>query len=612
MLFRLPLLTCLTTALLISCAWAEGTDTPAPQAISIQAQPAIAMHGTPKYGPDFVHLDYANPDAAKTGTLRLARSGSFDNMNPYTVRGNLVVGMSQTGGVGLTSESLMVRSWDEPFSLYGLIAQTITTPDDRSWVEFTLNPAAHWNDGSPITVEDVLFSFTQLRDHGRPNHRTYYKKVSQAQAIGSNRIRFTFDTSAGPDREMPLIMGLMPILQKKWWQGRDLSAPFMDVPVTSGPYKVEKVEPGRRIVYARDPNYWGKDLPFNRGQWNFERIAYDYYRDDNVALEAFKAGAYDLRRESDPTKWLTGYPASANYIKLDEPNARTEPLRGFIFNTRRPLLADIRVREALTYALDFEWMNRALFGNLYRRASSIYPNSELASSGLPSTDELTLLTPYKADLPAALFTQPFTLPHSDGSGPAGMRDNLRHADELLKQAGWTLQRGMRSKNGQPLQLEVLLNNPDDEKIALELARSLKRLGVSLSVRTVDSAQYQSRLTDYDFDLTINYWASTLSPGNEQVYYWSSGAGQNPGSRNYAGISNPAIDALASSIAGAHSRADLITRAHALDRSIMWGYYVIPLYYLGRDLLAYHPQLARPATPLYGVQPELTWWWKAAQ
>lgn len=585
----------LLLSLLLFCTPVLAADTPRPQ-------PAISMVGTPRYGPGFTQLDYVNPAAPQGGTLHLAVSGSFDSLNPYSVRGNRATGLTLTG------ESLMGRSWDEPFSLYGLIAESITTPDDRSWVEFQLRAVAKWSDGSPITVEDVLFSFEQLRDHGRPNHRTYYKKVSQAEATGPRSVRFTFDMSEGGDREMPLIMGLMPILQKAWWSGRDIGAPGLDIPVSSGPYRLTAVNPGRQLTYEKNPDYWGKNLPFNRGQWNFDRIIYDYYRDDDVALEAFKAGAYDLRREMDPIKWLNGYTipalAEGRIIKAEIPNGRTEPVRGFIFNTRRELFADPQVREALTYALDFAWMNRVLFGNVYKRSQSTFPNSELAATGVPRGLELQQLAPFRSRLPAALFTTPLALP--DGS--EGMRRNLRTALTLLKQAGWTLQNGELVKNGKKFEFEILLVSADDEKVALEFSRSLQRLGITAHVRTVDSAQYQARLNEYGFDMTINFWSSTLSPGNEQVYYWGSAAADQPGSRNYAGVKDPVVDALAESIAKAQTRPELVARARALDRVLMWGHYIIPLTYLGRDLVAYQAGLGRPeTTPVYGILPEQTWW-----
>jgi microcin C transport system substrate-binding protein len=567
-------------------------------AIAPQASHAIAMHGTPKYPADFTQLDYANPNALKGGTLRLSQLGSFDSLNPFTVRGN------RAQGFAFVLESLMMRAWNEPFTLYGLIAQSITTPEDRSWVEFKLNPKACWNDGTSLTAQDVLFSYQTLREKGRPNHRTFYKKVTKAEIIGTDRVKFTFDMSEGGDREMPLIMGLMPIIQKKWWEGRDLTAPTLDIFPTSGPYKIERIEPGRKVVYARDKNYWGNDLPINNGQWNFDTIVQDYYRDDDVALEAFKAGNVDLRRESDPTKWRTGYPANPAYTLLDIPNARPEPLRGLIFNTRREMFADIKVRQALSAAFDFEWVNRALYGGLYKRAVSTFPNSELAFSGLPEGLELEALKPWASELPPALFTQAYTLP---GSGSA--RERLKQADSWLREAGWLLKDGVRMKDGKAFVFQILLSDPNDEKIALEFARGLKRLGIRAEVRTVDSAQYQSRATDYDFDMTINFWSSTLSPGNEQVFYWGSKSADAPGTRNYAGIKSAAVDALASSIAAAPSREALVARARALDRILMWHNAVIPLYYLGRDLIAANSQLGQPITPIYGVMPEQTWWWK---
>jgi len=574
------------------------------------ADSAISMHGTPKYGPGFAALDYANPAAPQGGALRLAMTGSFDNLNPYSVRGN------RGTGFNLTGESLLGRSWDEPFSLYALIAEDVTTPDDRSWVEFRLNPKAHWNDGTPITVEDVLYSWQALRDKGRPNHQSYYKKVISARAVDERTVRFEFDMTGGGDREMPLIMGLMPILNKAWWQSRDVSAPGLGVPVTSGPYKLTAVEPGRRLVYTRDKNYWGNELAFNKGQWNFDTITYDYYRDDGIALEAFKAGAYDLRRENDPIKWLSGYniPAiqTGQIIRREIANTRTEPVRGFIFNTRRALFTDIRVREALTTALDFEWMNKALFGDIYRRAGSIYPNSELAFSGLPEGEELKALAPLRSQLPASIFTTPFALPKSDGSGPGGMRANYRHAIELLAQAGWRLTNGVMTRGSETFTFEILLNNPADTKIALEYTRSLARLGIKANVRMVDSAQYQSRLTDYDYDMLLNFWSSTLSPGNEQVFYWGSAGVTTPGTRNYAGVNSPVVDQLASALAASRTREELVGRAHALDRVIMNGYYIAPLYYLGRDLVAYRNTLGVPdVTPVYGILPEQTWWAGAA-
>jgi microcin C transport system substrate-binding protein len=577
-----------------------------------KAQPAhgIAMHGQQRYAAGFSHFDYADPSAPQGGVFRNGATGTFDTLNPFIVRGRAALGL------GYVFESLMQRSWDEPFSLYGLIAESITVPDDRSWVEFTLRPEARWHDGVPITPADVLFSWRTLRDHGRPNHRSYYGKVAHAEQTSGRTVRFTFKASADPeapgDREMPLIMGLMPILPEHAWKTREFDRTTLEPPLGSGPYRVARFEPGRSIVYERVPDYWGRDLAVNRGQYNFAEIRYDYYRDDGVALEAFKADAYDFRRETDPTKWATGYDFPAAHdgrVKVELlPHGRPEPMRALIFNTRRPQFADRAVREALGYALDFEWMNRTLFHGAYRRTASYYPNSELAASGPPSPAELAVLEPLRGTLPPEVFGPAYVPPATDGSGPTGLRGNLRKAQELLASAGWTVRDGLlRNAQGTALEFEILLVSSADEKVALEFARALQRIGVTAKVRTVDSAQYQARLESFDFDMTLNRWTSTLSPGNEQIYYWGSEAADWQGSRNYAGIRSPAIDALADSLTAAVDRDDLVTRARALDRALTWGHYVIPLYHLTADHVAYWSRLKRPAvTPVYGMVID-AWW-----
>ena len=469
-----------------------------PSASAAEPQPVhgIAMHGEPHYADGFSHFDYVDPSAPQGGVFRNAATGTFDTLNPFIVRGRAALGL------GYVFESLMQRSWDEPFSLYGLIAESITVPDDRSWVEFTLRPNARWHDGVPITPVDVLFSWQTLRDRGRPNHRSYYGKVAHAERTGDRTVRFTFKASADPeapgDREMPLIMGLMPILPEHAWKGREFDRTTLEPPLGSGPYRVARFEPGRSIVYERVPDYWGRDLAVNRGQYNFAEIRYDYYRDDGVALEAFKADAYDFRRETDPTKWAIGYDFPAAHdgrVKVELlPHGRPEPMRALIFNTRRPQFADRAVREALGYALDFEWMNRTLFHGAYRRTASYYPNSELAASGPPSPAELAVLEPLRGDLPPEAFGPAYVPPATDGSGQTGLRGNLRRAQELLAKAGWTVHDGLlRNTQGAALEFEILLVSSSDEKVALEFARALQQIGVTVKVRTVDSAQYQARL-----------------------------------------------------------------------------------------------------------------------
>ncbi|WP_236025262.1 extracellular solute-binding protein [Arenibaculum pallidiluteum] len=578
-------------------ARAPGADDPPPRH-------GLAMHGEPAYGPGFAHFRYVDPEAPQGGTLRMAVTAGFDSLHPHIPRGRPAPGLS------LTYETLLGRSLDEPFSLYGLLAETLRTPEDRSWVEFTLRPGARWHDGLPVTVEDVLFSWRVLRDHGRPGPRLSYARVRDAGPSGPRSLRFGF--GQGEDRELPLIMGLMPILPRHHWEGRRFDETTLDPPLGSGPYRVEAAEPGRSVTYARVPGWWGRGLAIGRGQHNFDRVRYDVYRDEHVALEAFLAGQVDFRRETDPVRWAGAYegPAlRAGRIRREAlPHGRTEPLRGFVFNTRRPLFGDIRLREALGFAFDFEWINRTLFRGAYRRTASLFPNSELAAAAAPDAAELRLLDPWRAVLPPDLFERPFAPPRTDGSGPAGHRANLREADRLLRAAGWEVRDGRRlDPAGTPLSFEILLADPADEKVALEFARGLDRLGVAARVRTVDSAQYQARAAAFDFDMTIGRWGSTLSPGNEQLSYWSAAAADAPGGRNLAGIRSPAVDALAAGLATARTRAELVAGARALDRAVMWGHYLIPLYHLPEDRVAYRDSLRRPRTvPLYGFAVE-TWW-----
>lgn len=580
-------------------AWA---DPPA------KAVHAIAMHGDPAYPPDFAHFAYVNPDAPKGGTLRQAVTGGFDTLNPHVVKGVPALGL------GFVFETMLARSWDEPFSLYGLLAESLEVPEDRGAAVFHLNPAARWHDGTPVTAADVLFSLEVQRAHGTPNRRQFYAKVASAAAPDDRTVRFAF--APGPDgrfdREMPLLMGLMPIHAKAWWAGRDFAATTLDPPLGSGPYRVKQAEAGRRIVYERVADYWGRDLPSRRGLFNADTLDFTYYRDDSVGLEAFLAGQGDVRRESDPAKWATGYdgPAlRAGRIVLEElPHRRPEFARGLIFNTRRPPFQDIRVRRALGLATDFAWIGKTLFHGALVRTASYYPNSELAAEGRPGPEELAVLEPFRDRLPPALFSEPFTLPRTDGTGPAGARGNLREALRLLAEAGWRVSGGRLTDGaGRPFAFEILLGNPSDERVALEYARSLERLGIAATVRTVDNAQYQGRLDHFDFDMTLRWWVSSLSPGNEQLYYYGSEAADQPGSRNYPGIRDPVVDAIATSIAEARTRADLVARVRALDRVLLWGHYMVPLFHSPADLMARWSRLKHPeATPLYGPLVE-SWW-----
>lgn len=573
---------------------------------------AIAMHGAPRLADGFKNFSYVNPEAPKGGELVIGTTGTFDSLNPFIVRGNPALGLA-TGFMSMVYESLMARNWDEPFTLYGLIAQSVDVPENRESIAFTLNPDAYWQDGKPITAEDVLFSYETLRDKGRPNHRMYYKKIEKAEILGDRRIRFAFKRNADGniDREMPLIMGLMPILPKHIWQGREFNQTTMQIPVGSGPYKVVKVDPGRSIVYERDPGYWGRDVPAQKGHNNFDRVKVDYYRDDAVALQAFKSGQFDLRRENDPNKWAIAYDFPAAHdgrVKLESfKHQRTEAISGFILNTRHDLFKDKSLRKAMAYAFDFGWINKNLFHGLYKRSMSLFPNSELATSpASPAGAELTLLEKFRDRLDEDIFTKSVAPPSADGSEES-LRENLLAAASLLKRAGYVLKNGKLYKDNAPVEFEVMLNDPIEEKVALQWARALKQLGINARVRTVDSAQYQARLAGFDFDVTVGKWYNSLSPGNEQMLFWGSAAAKQQGSRNYPGISDPVVDALASAIMTAQTREELVTATHALDRVLLEGAYIVPFYHLGADQIAYRSKLKHPSTsPLYGPIIE-TWW-----
>ncbi len=563
----------------------------------------IALHGQPKYGPDFSHFDYVNPNAPKGGEARFSAIGSFDTFNPFNIKGESAAGISQL------FESLMTSSADEPFSEYGLIAESVEIPDDRSSVMFTIRPQAKFNDGSPVTADDVLFSFETLKSKGSPFFRFYYANIAKAEKLGRWQVKFTF--TPGKNQELPLIMGQMPVLSKKYWETRDFEATTLDIPVGSGPYRIERFEPGRFIVYVRDENYWGKDLPVNRGQYNIGRLRYDYYRDVTVALEAFKAGAYDLRVENVAKQWATGYDFPALHegrVKKETfQNQLPSGMQGFVYNLRRPLFQNPKVREALAYAFDFEWSNRNLFFDQYKRTRSYFDNSDLAAHGLPSPEELTLLEPLRTKLPPEVFTAEYQPPAA--ADDAQLRANLRKALELLQDAGWTFRDRtlVNAKTGEPFRFELLIDQPTWERIGLPFARNLERLGIEMRVRSVDSAQYENRLRDFDFDMVVYVWGQSLSPGNEQREFWSSAAADQPGSRNLAGLKNPAVDRLVDQVIAAPDRASLTIRVRALDRALQWNYLVIPHWHIPYTRLAFWNKFGYPAvTPLQGVQ--LNAWW----
>ncbi len=578
----------------------------AAQAAESGPRHGIAMHGEPKYPPDFKRFDYVNPNAPKGGLVRLAAQGGFDSFNGFISKGEDVAGL------GNIYDTLMTGSADEPFSQYGLLAESIETPEDRSWVQFTLRPEARWHDGKPVTADDVTWSFQTLVEKGAPFYRFYYGSVAKVEKIGARTVRFTF--KPGENRELPLIIGQLAVLPKHYWETRDFEKTTLEPPLGSGPYRIKAFDTNRYVTYERVEDYWGKDLPVNVGRNNFGAIRYDYYRNAAVSVEAFKAGAYDYRAENSSKNWATAYdiPAAKKglLVKLDSPHRRVQGMQGFVFNLRRGIFKDRRVRQALAYAFDFEWSNRNLFYGQYTRSRSYFDNSDLAASGLPSAEELKILEPYRGRIPDEVFTQEYAPPATKGDGR--IRSNLRTGDALLKEAGWIIKDRIRvnAKTGQKLEFEILLVSPLFERIALPFTKGLQRLGIAATVRTVDSSQYIRRLETFDFDMVVGSWGQSLSPGNEQRNYWGSDAAGRNGSRNLVGISDPVIDELIELLIAAPDREGLVTRVRALDRVLQWGHYVIPHWHITYDRLVFWNKFGRPeTTPMQGAQFS-TWWFDA--
>ncbi len=566
--------------------------------------PAIAMHGAPALPQDSA-LPYVNPDAPKGGTMVEGVLGTFDSLNPLIVQGLPVQAIR-----GYVIESLLARNYDEPFSLYGLLARTVETDAERSYVTFALNPDARFSDGTAVTAEDVVFSWQLLRDHGRPNHRTYYSKVVKAEILDPLTVRFDF--GGGGDRELPLILGLMPVLPKHAINVATFENSSLAKPIGSGPYIVDKVDVGKSVSFRRDPNYWGRKLPINRGLWNFDRVRFDFYRDSNAYFEAFKAGLYDVRSETDPTRWETGYdfPAARDGRVLKEaiPNGLPKFASDYVFNTRRPIFADIRVRQAIALLFDFQWVNRSFFYNLYRRSASFFDDSELSAYHRPADErERALLAPYPDAVRPDVMDGTWSPPVTDGSGRD--RETLRQALELFKAAGYELT-GTQLRDratGRPFVFEIMVTSRDDERLALAFANQLARAGVSALVRMVDAVQYQERLGSFDFDMIEYRWDESLSPGNEQSIYWGSAAAEQEGSRNYIGVRSAAIDAMIAAILRAHERPDFVAAVRALDRILISGSYVVPLFYLPDQWVARWSYIQHPArTSLSGYLPE-AWW-----
>jgi peptide/nickel transport system substrate-binding protein len=573
----------------------------------VHAEPShgIAMHGTPKHAPDFSHFSYVNPDAPKGGSVTFASLGSFDSLNPLIIKGVAAAGLRNH-----VFESLMARAYDEPFSLYGLLAENIETPDDRSWVAFTIRKEARFSDGKPVTAEDVLFSHSLLRDKGRPNHRTYYSKISKAEKTGPRTVKFTFNAQG--DREMPLIMGLMPILPRHFFSADTFESTTLEPPVGSGPYRVAKIEAGKRIVYERNPDYWGNKLAVNSGRFNFDKINYEYYRDDDPMFQAFQKGLYQLWKESDSARWARGYDFPAHkdgrVLKEELPISVPSGMSALTFNTRRPLFSNPKVRAALTLVLDFEWLNKNYYHGLYSRTQSFFDRSDLSSHGRSAdARERELLSPFKSAVNPSIMDGTYKLPVSDGSGRN--RTNRRKALGLLKQGGYSLKDGkmVNTKTGEPFAFEILAMSGGQKRLLLKFVDTLKGLGIEARLRQVDSAQYQSRRQTFDFDMIQSFWYASLSPGNEQLFRWSIKSADADGSFNYAGVKNPAVDAMIAALLAATLREDFVSAVRALDRVLLSGHYVIPLFHLQKQWIARWKTLAHPAdTSLYGYRVD-TWW-----
>lgn len=563
----------------------------------VRAEPvtAMAMVGTPALGAGFDHLPYADPDARKGGTLRESAIGSFDSLNPWILSG------SAPARINLVYDRLMERSWDEPFSIYAALAESIDWDQANHTLLITLNPAARWHDGVPVTSRDVAFTIDTMRKIAKPNTRRVFTLVTGSHIIDDRHIRLDLDPAM--DRESLMILAMMTVLPHHYWASRDITKAGLEPPLGSGPYKIARIDPGRRIEFERVSDYWGRDLPVNRGLYNFDHVIVDYFRDDLVALEAFKAGSIDWRQELDAANWAERYDFPArrdgHVTTANIPHHRPAWFKGFIFNTRRPPFDDWRVRRALTEAFDFTWMRHALFRDLYQRLDSTFANSLLAAKGEPDPGEQALLSPFRDQLPEQVFG-PAWLPDQFASS----RHRQEKIDQWLREAGWVYQKGSRInlRNGQKLAIELLIGNPAEERVALEYGRMLKKLGITLNIRTVDAAQFRQRLDHFDYDMVSWRWINSLSPGIEQSYYWGSAAADRIGGRNYAGVKSAAIDSIAASIPLANDPGQMQTRVHALDRVIMHGYYAVPLYYAAGDWVAWwSDRVTRPQhDALYGM------------
>ncbi len=566
---------------------------------------AIAMHGEPKYDQDFISVEYISNSSEKGGDIVRSAIGTYDTFNPFTLKG------TSAAGIGLLYETLTVGSSDEAFTEYGLLAKNIEWPDDRSWVTFTLRNEAKWHDGKKITSDDVVWTFNTLMEKGHPFYKYYYEDVSEVIKLTDDKVKFIFSTNT--NKELVLIVGQLPVLPKHYWENKNFEETTLEVPIGSGPYKVRSFDAGRSITYELDLNYWGfknNVVPIKVGKDNYGTIRYDYYKDRGIEREAFKSGDIDFFSENSSKEWATSYDIDAvneGLIKKElVAHENPQGMQAFAFNTRKDIFSDKRVRKALSYAFDFEWTNKNLFYGAYKRTDSFFENSELASSGLPSKKELAYLEPYIDQLPKEIFNAEYKNPKTDGSG--FVRSELQDATKLLKDAGWKLEKGkLKNSNDQLFEFEILLVSPAFERIVLPFIDNLEKLGINASLRTIDSSQYQKRIESFDFDMVVFTFSQSLSPGNEQRNFWSSKAADTNGSRNIIGIKNDVVDLLIENLINAKDREDLITITKALDRVLLWNYYVIPQWHISSYRVLYWDMFGQPKQkPKYSLGFD-TWW-----
>ena len=578
----------------------------------------FAVLGSLKYGPDFKHFDYVNPDAPKGGRLRLWYNGNFDSLNPFILKGHWAAGSNPFGVDGrlLTFETLMIGSGDEEDSYYGLIAGGVEIPDDRQSITFTLRPAARWHDGSAISADDVAFSFDILKTKGHPVYRVLFKDITGTEVLGPRKVRFNFAKGV-LTRDLPATVAAMPVLSKSWYSDHDFTKTTMTPPMGSGPYRVEKVDPGRSITYVLVDDHWGKDLAVYRGRNNFRRITWDYYRDRDIALESLFAGKIDFREDFTSRNWATKYddvPAvkDGRLIKEILPDQNPSGFQAFFLNTRRAKFTDRRVRQAIGLVFDFEWTNKNLFHGLYQRTYSIFQNSDMEATGAPVGAELALLEPWRKDLPKEVFGEVYRAPKTKGTG--NIRGQLRQAKKLLGAAGWKVRDGkLVNGAGKSFEIEFLSYGKAFERIVMPYIRNLEKLGITARFRLVEPAQYQRRVQEFDFDITTFRNSSSLTPGLGLRSAWNSKTADMTGGRNYTGLKSPAVDALIEKIIQAGNRDELRHATHALDRVIMWSHNLVPQWFKASHTIAYWDLFGRPASkPKYARGVLDTWWWDPAK